>query len=430
MIIQIIVFIIVFGVIVAIHEYGHLFFAKKSGILVREYAIGMGPKIFAHRGKGGTLYTIRILPVGGYVRMAGWGDDTTEIQKGQSATLSHEFAADLLDQEVTASNDSQLIRRINLSEHVELENAIPMQVTDYDFEKELYIEGEVFGELKRFSVDHDATVIEEDGTELRIAPLDVQYQSAGILGKLITNFGGPLNNFILGLLAFIVLAFLQGGVPSNSTVIGDVPKDLPAYQAGLRSGDKILSVNGVKVDNWNEMTKEISGNKAETLDITYRRESESKELKLTPKKQSGSYVIGVSKSLKTGLADKLVGGFTQTIDGMTLIARALGNLIAAPDLNKLGGPVAIFQMTGQAAQGGITGVLSFMAILSINLGIVNLIPIPALDGGKILINIIEAIRRKPLKPEHEQFVTAAGFVFMLLLMIAVTWNDIMRAFIR
>ncbi|GAB2027796.1 RIP metalloprotease RseP [Lactovum odontotermitis] len=445
-IIQIVVFIIVFGIIVAIHEYGHLFFAKRSGILVREYAIGMGPKIFAHRGKGGTLYTIRILPVGGYVRMAGWGDDTTEIKKGQSATLSVDAAADMLssdeagkvrqstlsaaEDENALSVEPQLIRRINLSEHVELENAIPIQVTDYDFEKGLYIEGEVFGERKRFAVDHDATVIEEDGTELRIAPLDVQYQSASVLGKIITNFGGPLNNFILGLIAFIILTFLQGGVPSNSTVIGETPKDLPAYQAGLRTGDKILSINGTEVSNWTELTSQITGAKTKTLEIDYSRNGVEKTAQLTPDKQNGSQIIGVTTSMKTGFTDKLAGGFTQTINGMTLIARALGNLIAQPDLNKLGGPVAIFQMTGHATQAGLTGILSFMALLSINLGIVNLIPIPALDGGKILINIIEAIRRKPLKPEHEQIVTVAGFVFMVVLMLAVTWNDIMRAFIR
>ncbi|HEY0222225.1 RIP metalloprotease RseP [Lactovum miscens] len=415
LIINIIVFIIIFGVIVAIHEYGHLFWAKRAGILVREYAIGMGPKIFAHRAKDGTLYTIRILPVGGYVRMAGWGDDTTEIKKGTPASLVVE---------------DELVQRVNLSGKIELENALPIFVTEYDFDKELTISGESSGVSKTFKLSHDATIIEEDGTELRIAPIDVQYQSASILGKILTNFGGPLNNFILGLIAFIVLVFLQGGVPSNSTIVGTTPKDMPAYQAGLRQGDKILDVNGKNVGNWTELVTEISTVKADEIDLRFQRGNQTKVLEIVPEMKNGSMIIGITESLNTGILDKIVGGFTQTWSAMTLIGRALGNLITHPSLNKLGGPVAIFQQTGQAAQAGLAGVISFLALLSINLGIVNLIPIPALDGGKILINLIEAIRRKPLKPEHEQFVTLVGVIFMIALMLAVTWNDIMRFFTR
>jgi regulator of sigma E protease len=107
---------------------------------------------------------------------------------------------------------------------------------------------------------------------------------------------------------------------------------------------------------------------------------------------------------------------------------ALKDLIFHPDINKLGGPVAMYQMTGQAAENGITTIIAFMGMLSINLGIFNLIPIPALDGGKILMNIIEGIRRKPLKQETESVITLVGVAIMLVLMVAVTWNDIMRLF--
>lgn len=143
MIETLITFIIIFGIIVAIHEYGHLWWAKRSGILVREYAVGMGPKIFAHQAKDGTLYTIRILPLGGYVRLAGWGDDKTEIKKGQAASLVVS-KSEVVNPEAENSV-SNIVRRINLSEHVELEEAIPMLITEYDFEKELFIEGEVLG---------------------------------------------------------------------------------------------------------------------------------------------------------------------------------------------------------------------------------------------------------------------------------------------
>lgn len=415
MIQTLVTFIIVFGIIVVVHEYGHLFFAKRAGILVREFSIGMGPKIFAHQAKDGTFYSIRILPLGGYVRMAGWGDDTTEIKKGTPASLM--------------IVESQVVK-INLSERVTLENSVPMLVTEYDFEEALFIEGEVFGETKRYSVDHDATIIEADGTELRIAPRDVQYQSASVLGKILTNFAGPLNNFILGIIAFIIITFMQGGVPSNTNQIGQVQSGTPAYSAGLQSKDKIQAVNGEKTNNWEEVVQRIGANDGSEIKLDIERAGATKTLELKPEKIDGRYRIGITQTIKTGFLDKLTGGFTQAANATTLIFKALGNLIAQPSLDKLGGPVAIYDLSGQAAREGLLSVIALLAMLSINLGIVNLIPIPVLDGGKIVLNIVEALRGKPLSQEKEGILTLVGLVFMVVLMIAVTWNDILRAFIR
>ncbi|WP_416037558.1 RIP metalloprotease RseP [Lactococcus formosensis] len=415
MIQTLVTFIIVFGIIVVVHEYGHLFFAKRAGILVREFSIGMGPKIFAHQAKDGTFYSIRILPLGGYVRMAGWGDDTTEIKKGTPASLM------IVENQVV---------KINLSERVTLENSVPMLVTEYDFEEALFIEGEVFGETKRYSVDHDATIIEADGTELRIAPRDVQYQSASVLGKILTNFAGPLNNFILGIIAFIIITFMQGGVPSNTNQIGQVQSGTPAYSAGLQSKDKIQAVNGEKTNNWEEVVQRIGANDGSEIKLDIERAGATKTLELKPEKIDGRYRIGITQTIKTGFLDKLTGGFTQAANATTLIFKALGNLIAQPSLDKLGGPVAIYDLSGQAAREGLLSVIALLAMLSINLGIVNLIPIPVLDGGKIVLNIVEALRGKPLSQEKEGILTLVGLGFMVVLMIAVTWNDILRAFIR
>lgn len=419
MIEALITFIIVFGIIVVVHEYGHLWWAKRAGILVREFSIGMGPKIFAHKAKDGTMYTIRILPVGGYVRMAGWGDDKTEIQKGAPASLF-----------IGESEKDSKVSRINLSEHVELENSVPILVTAYDFENELYIEGEVFGEVKRYTVDHDATIIETDGTEVRIAPIDVQYQSATVIGKILTNFAGPLNNFILGVIAFILLTFLQGGVPSPSNQIGQIEAGTPAQTAGLKAGDAIQSVNGKATENWNAVVAAITSSDGGKLTLDIGRNGSTKQIDVTPEKMNGAYRVGIMQSIKTGIWDKITGGFVQAGQAATAIFQALGKLISRPNLNDLGGPVAIFQLSGQAAQVGPTAVIYLLAMLSINLGIVNLIPIPVLDGGKIVLNLIEAVRGKPLSPEKESIITMIGVVFMLILFVAVTWNDIMRAFIR
>ncbi len=415
----IIAFIFIFCVIVVVHEFGHFYFAKKSGILVREFSIGMGPKIFSHIGKDGTAYTVRILPLGGYVRMAGWGDDETEIKTGTAASL-------------TLDADG-LVKRINLSDKQLDADSLPMLVTSYDFEEKLEITGEVLEEAKTYQVHHDATIVEEDGTELRIAPADVQYQNASIWGRLMTNFAGPMNNFILGALVFVLIAFLQGGVQDTSTNVITVVDGGALQAAGAETGDQITAINGQEVDDYNEISEAIGqatdgATEAPVLQVTLVHDGEEETLSVTTKEQDGSYYLGVSPALKTGFWDKIQGGLATAVSTSLLIVDALRNLITSFDVNQLGGPVAIYSVSSQAAEYGFVSVLNLMAMLSINLGIFNLIPIPALDGGKILINLIELIRRKPLKQETETYITLAGVVVMLILMVVVTWNDIMRVF--
>ena len=416
----ILTFILVFGIIVVVHEFGHFYFAKKSGILVREFAIGMGPKIFAHIGKDGTAYTIRILPLGGYVRMAGWGDDTTEIKTGTPVSL-------------TLADDGK-VKRINLSGKKLDQTALPMQVTQFDFEDKLFIKGLVLEEEKTFAVDHDATVVEADGTEVRIAPLDVQYQNATIWGKLITNFAGPMNNFILGVVVFWILIFMQGGVRNVDTNQFHVMPQGALAKVGVPETAQITKIGSHEVSNWESLIQAVEAETKDkttpTLDVTIFENGSDKQVTVTTEESQGRYLLGVQPGIKSDFLSMFVGGFTTAADSALRILSALKNLIFQPDLNKLGGPVAIFKASSDAAKNGIENVLDFLAMISINIGIFNLIPIPALDGGKIVLNILEAIRRKPLKQEIETYVTLAGVVIMVVLMIAVTWNDIMRLFFR
>ena len=416
----ILTFILVFGIIVVVHEFGHFYFAKKSGILVREFAIGMGPKIFAHIGRDGTAYTIRILPLGGYVRMAGWGDDTTEIKTGTPVSL-------------TLTDDGK-VKRINLSGKKLDQTALPMQVTQFDFEDKLFIRGLVLEEEKTFAVDHDATVVEADGTEVRIAPLDVQYQNATIWGKLITNFAGPMNNFILGVVVFWILIFMQGGVRDVDTNQFRIMPQGALAKVGVPETAQITKIGSHEISNWESLIQavesETKDKTAPTLDVTISEKGSDKQVTVSPEESQGRYLLGVQPGIKSDFLSMFVGGFTTAADSALRILSALKNLIFQPDLNKLGGPVAIFKASSDAAKNGIENVLYFLAMISINIGIFNLIPIPALDGGKIVLNILEAIRRKPLKQEIETYVTLAGVVIMVVLMIAVTWNDIMRLFFR
>ena len=425
MIVTIIAFVIVFGVLVFVHEFGHFYAAKKSGILVREFSIGMGPKLFAYH-KNGTTYTWRLLPLGGYVRMAGLEDDEESLKKGSPVTL-------LLDKQ-------DQVTKINTSQKKMLKGGLPLIVTDWDLQKKMWIEGYENGDesqVKRFNVKRDAMITEEDGTEIQVAPLDVQYQSVSVPKRIVTNFAGPFNNFILAVIAFGLVAMLQGGVqiPTNSNVIGTVQKDSVAAKAGLKEGDQIVAIDGHQVSNWQDLVSDLSDRGGKQTTLKVKQAKQTKEIRLTPKtvKQNGQKTgqIGITEKIKNdhSIGAILAFGFTQTWNIIMLVFSAIGHMITHGfSLNDLGGPVAMYSMTAQAAHHGAITVINLMGLLSVNLGIMNLLPIPALDGGKILLNIIEGIRKKPMDPNKEVVITMIGFAFLMILMVLVTWNDIRRYF--
>lgn len=424
MIVTIITFILVFGILVLVHEYGHYYFAKRAGILVREFSIGMGPKIWWTR-KNGTTYTVRLLPVGGYVRLAGSDDeDEDELRPGTPVTLQ-------------LNQDDQVVT-INASSKATLFQGIPMQLVASDLVDGLWVKGYVNGdesELKTYPVNHDATVVEHDGTVVQIAPRDVQFRSASLPARMITNFAGSMNNFILSLLVFIILGFTLTGVPTNSNQIGKVNAGSVAAKAGLVAGDRITKVNSTKVANWAELATNLSSKPNQQVKLTYTHKGETKTTTVRPQavKQGKETVgqIGILEQQEKGIRARLMFGWQQFIQAGTLIFAVLGHMFTHGfSLNDLGGPVAIYAGTSQATALGINGVLNFLALLSINLGIVNLLPIPALDGGKLLLNIIEAVIRRPIPERAEGIVTMLGFMILLVLMILVTWNDIQRYFIR
>ena len=179
MIKTIIAFIFVFGVIVTIHEFGHFYFAKRAGILVKEFAIGMGPKVFQVR-KGETVYTLRLLPVGGYVRMAGHEESDQEIKPGMMVTLRLEDG---------------IVQQISFDPSTELEQGIPFQIESCDLEKKMVVKGykPQTEKLDILKVSKTATIIEEDGTEVSVAPIERQFNSASLKDRMLTNFAGPMN---------------------------------------------------------------------------------------------------------------------------------------------------------------------------------------------------------------------------------------------
>ena len=415
----ILIFLVVFGILVFVHEFGHFIVAKKCGILVREFSIGMGPKLFQVR-RNPTTYTIRWLPLGGYVRLAS-KDDETDLAAGMRVVLQ--------------LNQQKEVVKIDASESDLPIEGIPLQVTGFDLVDKLFISGYENGEEDRlvtYKVNHDATVIDRSKTELIIAPRDTQFQEANVWQKLATNIAGPLMNIILGFVVFLIWTFTVPG--PATTEIAEVTPNSPAAVAKIEPGSKILAVNGHKMSSFEQISEEIYQNKNKKINISVIKDKQKKVVNVQPKavKMQGQkvYQIGIRAKSDERIGAKFKRGWNTAVSTTGMIFSAVGGLFRHFSLNKLSGPVGIYSQTSQVSQMGFTYILAFLAMISINLGIVNLIPVPGLDGGKFLLNIIEIVRGKPISENHEAMVELVGFGLLLVLIIAVTGNDIYRYFIK
>ncbi|MDQ0350658.1 regulator of sigma E protease [Alkalibacillus filiformis] len=414
----VIAFIFMFGLLVFIHELGHLIFAKRAGMLAREFAIGFGPKIFSYR-KDETLYTVRLLPIGGYVRVAGEDPEIIELKPGHHIGL--EF------------NDLGEVNKIIVNNKSNYPNAKIVEVEQVDLDHELKIDCYELDtdEHHQYNVNRKALFVMDD-KETLIAPYDRQFASKSVGQKGIQVFAGPAMNFLLAIAIFIGLGFLQG-VPVDEALIGGVQEDSPAEQAELMEGDEVVSINGQSIETWMDFVIYVQDRPGEQLDVTVEREGELISKSITPESftEQGETIgrLGVMRMFEDSPGDVILHGFTQTYDITVLIINALGQLVTGQlSLDALAGPVGIYSATDDVVQTGFLNFLMWTAMLSINLGIINLLPLPALDGGRLMFIGLEAIRGKPVDPQKEGVVHFIGFALLMLLMIVVTWNDIERLF--
>ena len=327
-------FILILGVIVLIHEFGHYFFAKRSGIYVYEFSIGMGPRLFKWKRKNDeTEYSLRLIPIGGFVQMAG-----EEIED------------------------------------------------DPDVPKDMKFSIKTFGQ------------------------------------KFMTVIAGIMNNFLLAMLLLFLYA-LFNGAPQNKALIGEVIKDTPAYEAGLKEGDRVLTVNGKKADTSDIFALELQVHIQDkvTLEVDRNGKSEKVTLKAKKVKEKGQevykYGFQITDEVKTGFIESIIYAITKTI--FYLVTGNLG-------LKSFSGPVGIYNVVGQASASGFWALVSLTALLSVNVGFINLLPLPAFDGGRLLFIIIEKISGKKVDPRLENTIHAIGFFLLMALMLLITYNDIIR----
>ncbi|MBW4083282.1 RIP metalloprotease RseP [Paenibacillus sp. S150] len=410
--------VLMFFVLVTVHEWGHYYFAKRAGILVREFAIGFGPKLFSYK-RNETQFTLRLLPFGGYARMAGEDPEIIEIGPGQTIA-------------VRLGQDNK-VKNIYLDSLDTRRNVIRGEAQYTDLENELKIRLDVDGEVTVYDVHPQAMLIK--GTQqTQIAPKDRQFGSKTVGQRAVAIFAGPVMNFLLAFVLF-ALHLQMAGIPIENPAyvkIGDVSANMPAEEAGLQKGDIVVSVNGEAIGgDYQKMISLTSVSKGKEMQWTLQRGDEMYNVTMIPRSMEGEEggKVGITPELPTrqaGFGETITQSGTAMVDTTKLIFIGFKQLINKFNMNDISGPVGTFQMTGQIAQQGIQYLTYWAAILSLYLGIFNLLPIPALDGSRLVFLGVEALRGKPVDPSSEGMVHFVGFALLFLVMIAVTYNDILR----
>ena len=276
----------------------------------------------------------------------------------------------------------------------------------------------------------------EDVEDDEDVPKERKLQSKTWMQKFLTMVAGVMFNFIFAIILLFIIGLVNGN-PNNKPIVSSVPNDGPSYAAGLRIGDEIIRLNGVKINTIDRLMIEYQINYGETIELEVLRDEEKKTIEITPKAietEQGTtyqYNFALDGSVEKGFFEAIeyaITKFLSLIEQMfvTIVYLFNGSL----SLSNLSGPVGIYNIVDQSAAAGILSLISLTSFLSINVGFINLLPIPAFDGGRILFLIIEKIRRKPMQPKVENVIHAVGLVLLMILMVVVTYNDIVRFIIK
>ena len=239
---------------------------------------------------------------------------------------------------------------------------------------------------------------------------------------------GSFMNFILGIVLFSLVYYLFLGVPQTQLAqIGEILPGGRAAEVGLQTGDIILAINGTQTENWNAVIQHIYANPEKEISLLVQRDGQELSISVVPVEEAGRGLIGIAPVYKKFLLFQSIGlGFTYTWFFGKLIFVSLAQMIAGAIPPDVTGPVGIVAVVGEVARTGLSNLFSLAAIISVNLGVINLLPIPALDGSRVFFLAWEGIRGKPVDPQKEGFIHFIGFTVLILLMILISFQDISR----
>lgn len=364
-------FIIALSVVVFVHELGHFLVARWNKVRCDSFSIGFGPELVGFTDRHGTRWKFSLIPLGGYVKMFGEAD------------IANPGAKDNEDEDI-----------------------------------ETEVEREMTPEEKAISF---------------------KYKTLGQRSAIV--FAGPAVNFLFAILVFFVM-FMSVGRPVTEPIVGSVVEESAASEAGLVAGDRILAIDGNEIDRFEDLQRVVPLGNGAPMRLTVERGEDVLDIVAVPRivEETDAFgnpqkraLLGVSSSGETRMmvrhnpVSALGLAISQTyivVDGTFV---AVGQIISGQrGTEDLGGPIRIAKFSGQAAKSGFANFVIFMAILSINLGIINLFPVPLLDGGHLLFYAIEALRGRPLSDQAQEWGLRFGLVLVLSLMVFVTWNDILQ----
>lgn len=397
---EIIFTIVILGVIVFLHELGHFATAKYFGMPVSEFAIGMGPRIFSVR-RGETVYSIRVLPLGGFVNIEGMQPENFDLER-----FKKEKTDEIIEE---LRNEKGLTEKSDEIESEEFVNEVSKRL-DENVEKELKKQEN----------------IQKNG-----------FFAKSPFSRFVVLIAGVMMNFISALIALFVMLSITGVMPIKYTapVVGEIQADSRAKEK-LKVNDRILAVNGENVSNWVEISEKvlkISQNyKDEDVSLKILRNDKeiTENVKLTYNKEAKANLLGIQVlSQKTNINERIKMSFVLFRDYFKLTLDGVRMLVTGKvAMKEMTGPVGLPKIVGQAyGQGGFFALLGIFILISINIGIMNLLPIPALDGGRLIFVIPEFFGIKVNKKIEEK-IHMIGMIFLLVLMLVIVFFDVSKYF--
>ncbi len=419
-------FLIVIGILVFVHEFGHFIMAKRAGVRVEKFSLGMGPKLFGYK-KGDTEYVISALPLGGYVKMAGENPDeepTGAADEFQSKTVWQRA-------KIAATGPlTNIVLAFLIMPFVFMVGTYTLGSATVGFvEKGSPAEQAGFKVGDIIQKINGRTIVDWEKAEMLIAvnpDTDIKV--------VIDRMGEKQTLMLRPKLDTDHNIGTSGLYPDIPVEVGKLKPGFPAEKAGVKINDKVIAIDGKTVYYWNQFSSVIKDSQGKKLELTIEREGKRLPITVTPIEDNGRYVIGVEPIVrmifkKYGFFESLSLGFDKTIEFIDITFITLKKLLTfGLSIKTLGGPVMIAQMSGRAAAAGLSAFLSLLAMISISLGILNLLPIPVLDGGLILFLVIEAIRKKPLSRKVMEVAQSIGAAVLITLIAVVSYNDVMRMF--